>query len=334
MRCAWFTKTMCRIAIMLQVVLWYEMSGAIMVQACHTDRVYLQPINEIKFENDWRKQYPGGEGTGEPAVPQETTLPGVTTADKNSTGNNNSTELDDNPTNDSRSGGGTTPKLITTTSTAPPPVRRQGFRRFKRHSLQRRNDDTVGAIKRDAGNGIQKVKREALDSVKSGGGKTTPAHVQPGNTDKPVATIPPVEGVVCSPEEKEVVYLDKDGGNGLYKSSAETMTYKECQNKCKIWTELAHEKHEPECTHFSFYRVMKECRLMNEAKKGYDSYDYSSGKCWFRAKNRATSVTPAGPTTARDNGESTIQDSQTAKSGKKTMQNRHSIMVTLINKNK
>ena len=28
-----------------------------MVHGCHTDKVYLQPIKEIKFLDDWKKQY-------------------------------------------------------------------------------------------------------------------------------------------------------------------------------------------------------------------------------------------------------------------------------------
>ena len=28
-----------------------------MVHGCHTDKVYLQPIKEIKFLDDWKEQY-------------------------------------------------------------------------------------------------------------------------------------------------------------------------------------------------------------------------------------------------------------------------------------
>ena len=42
----------------------------VMVEGCHTDKVYLQPIKEIKFLDDWKEKFETitekSETTGDP----------------------------------------------------------------------------------------------------------------------------------------------------------------------------------------------------------------------------------------------------------------------------
>jgi len=42
---------------MIQICFIGIMFEAGMVHGCHTDKVYLQPIKEIKFLDDWKEQY-------------------------------------------------------------------------------------------------------------------------------------------------------------------------------------------------------------------------------------------------------------------------------------
>ena len=51
------------------------LAGVITVQGWHTDRVYVQPINEIRFKDDWKEQYPS-DGVSVAQVVHEATTPG------------------------------------------------------------------------------------------------------------------------------------------------------------------------------------------------------------------------------------------------------------------